>query len=265
METRNCKRAMWAMGALTALAIGLAGCGPSTKTGSSGGMGGDEQPVARGGQVSASAVASPAGMADDGDCDKIVQVTFTEKQAMGKPDQYTFSPATVTIKKGEYISFLNNTDEIHSLVATPDAGLAASAIDKGENQPVQFTHSGKYTVESKNAQHRGSMTVTVTDEAGTTCGMMAPAATVNLVEQMGPPDHYSFSQAMVTLKMGDGLAVVNKTDEDHTLKCAPDPGIDTMMLAVDKGETQVLPFKKAGTFVCVSAEHADAKITVKVG
>lgn len=219
--------------------------------------------MSRDGQPAASAAASPAGMADN-DCDKMIQVTFTEKKAMGKPDQYTFSPGTATIKKGEYIGFLNNTDEIHSLVTTPDAGLANSAIDKGENQPVQFTRPGTYTVESKNAEHRGSMMVTVTDEAGTTCGMMAPAATVNIVEQMGPPDHYSFSQTMVTIEAGDGLAVVNKTDEDHTLKCVPDPGMNSMMLEVDKGETQVLSFGKAGTYQCASAEHADAKITIKV-
>ena len=85
MDTRNWynRRAVWVTGTLAALVVGLAGCGGSSSGGgSAGGMGGG-QSAARGEQPTASAVASAAGMADDANCDKMLQVTFTEKQAMG--------------------------------------------------------------------------------------------------------------------------------------------------------------------------------------
>ena len=249
--------------ALVVVATAMAGCGGSTGSSGTSGMGGGTGQAA-GGQQATGAPANGAGT--DMNCDKMLQVVFTEKISPGLPDKYFFNPTTATIKKGEYISFQDKTDEVHTLIATPDAGLKNSTIDKGESQPVQFTKAGTFTVESKNAQHRGAMQVTVTDEEGTTCGMKAPAVTVNITEKASPgtPDQYSFTPTTATIKAGDSLAVVNKTDENHTLTCTPDPGIDSGSLIVDKKEDQVLNFAKAGTYACASVEHPDAKITITV-
>jgi plastocyanin len=253
------RRHAWATAGALAIIAALAGCG-SSATGNS--ASGTTDAGAGAGQPAASATSG--GMTDDTPCDKPLEVVFTEKAAKGQPDKYFFSPKAATVKKGEYISFRNRTDEVHALVATPDAGLAESTIDKGESQPVQFNQAGTFTLESRNAKHRGSMKVTVLDEPGTTCGMKPPTATVNITEKAGPPDHYSFTPPTTTIKAGDSLAVVNKTDENHTLSCTPDPGINDSNLRVDKTESQVLTFATAGTYECSSTEHTDAKITVAV-
>src|SRR5581483_4833554 len=266
MDTRSQHRTrmLLSAAALAVVAAAMAGCGGSAAKSGTGGMGGGSGQAA-GGQ--AAATGAPAnGAGTDMACDKMLTVNFTEKITKGKPDQYFFTPKTATIKKGEYISFTDKTDEVHTLVATPDAGLQNSTIDKGESQPVQFTKAGTFTVESKNAKHRGSMTVTVTDEEGTTCGMNSLADDVTITEKASPgqSDQYSFTPTTATIKAGDALAVVNKTDENHTLTCTPDPGINDDNLLVDKKEHQVLTFAKAGTYACASTEHPDAKITVTV-
>jgi plastocyanin len=72
----------------------------------------------------------------------------------------------------------------------------------------------------------------------------------------------TFKQSSVSLKMGDTLTVVNGTQQTFTLTTKPDAGI--RLTIVDPGETEYVPFQKAGTFTLSSQEHPNAQITVAV-
>jgi plastocyanin len=90
------------------------------------------------------------------------------------------------------------------------------------------------------------------------------AAVVTMTEKVGPPDSYSFAPTSVTVKSGQGVSVVNKTDEEHKLSCTPDPGIKADGMVVQKAGRRVLTFAKTGSYACASTEHPEAKITVTV-
>lgn len=78
-------------------------------------------------------------------------LTFTEKKTAGQPDQYSFSPTTEKIKVGDSLTLANNSDEIHTFICTPDAGLDGGDVqlDPNEQQPVQFPQAGTYQCSSK--------------------------------------------------------------------------------------------------------------------
>ena len=78
-------------------------------------------------------------------------LTFAEKKTAGQPDQYSFSPNTETIKVGDSLTLTNNSDEIHTFICTPDAGLDGGNVqlDENETQPVQFPQAGAYVCSSK--------------------------------------------------------------------------------------------------------------------
>ena len=93
-------------------------------------------------------------------------------------------------------------------------------------------------------------------------GAVVTQAVAGFTEKVGPPDRYTFSPTTVQLDKGKSLAIENKTDEDHSLKCTPDAGIGTVK--IDKNEMKSAKFSTAGTFTCSSEEHADATVTVTV-
>jgi len=72
----------------------------------------------------------------------------------------------------------------------------------------------------------------------------------------------TFNQSRVSLKMGDTLTIVNSTKEEFTLTTTPDAGI--RLTVVDPGETEHVPFQKAGGFTLSSQEHPTAKLAVQV-
>jgi plastocyanin len=199
-------------------------------------------------------------------CDQITKVSIAEHSMANKEDQYTFSPDHVTIKTGQFIAFDNQSDEIHVLVATPDAALANSAIDRNENQPVQFTKAGTYTLESQDAKHRGTMQVTVMPATGTTCGMSAPEATVTFTGKhtQGQANPYEITPQTVSLKVGQSIALLNKTDQALNFSCKPSADMAEGNLRVDMNEQQVIPFNKTGQYTCTSTESPSQKVTVTV-
>lgn len=200
-------------------------------------------------------------------CDPMVHVTIAEHTTPGKADQYTITPAQVTIKSGEFITFSNQTDEVHVLTTTPAAALASTvAIDKSEDQPVQFSKAGTYTVESQNAQHRASMKVTVTSPAGTTCGMSAPSTTITFTEKHTPgqADLYSLAPNTVMIKAGQSVNLWNKTKQALNFTCKPNADLTEGNLRVDANEQQLVQFAKAGQYSCSSSESSTAKIMVVV-
>jgi len=55
--------------------------------------------------------------------------TVTIKEQTGTQDIYSFSPASVTIKAGDAVTFDNQSDEYHLLIPTDAAGNAITAAD----------------------------------------------------------------------------------------------------------------------------------------
>ncbi|GCE30179.1 hypothetical protein KDA_56630 [Dictyobacter alpinus] len=80
-------------------------------------------------------------------------VTITEQT--GGNDVYSFSPATVTIKAGDTVKWVNNSDENHLLKSNPstDAVTASSKVARsGSNDntySITFPKAGTYTITSQ--------------------------------------------------------------------------------------------------------------------
>jgi plastocyanin len=85
---------------------------------------------------------------------------------------------------------------------------------------------------------------------------------VNMTEVLGPPDKYAFTPAAATISSGSTINVTNKTDENHSVTCTPDGGAASV--TINKADSGSLSFSKAGTYVCASKEHPEAKLTVTV-
>ncbi len=77
------------------------------------------------------------------------KVTITEKVAAGQDDVYAFSSPSITIKAGDSVSFTNQTDEMHTLKCTPDAGIGQVKVDENETMTVTFSKPGTYMLSSK--------------------------------------------------------------------------------------------------------------------
>src|SRR5262249_8275437 len=152
-------------------------------------------------------------------------------------------------------------DENHALVSNPDAGTVMTTVFKKETQEVQFPQAGTFTVQSEDAKHRATLTVVVAEASG---ACAAPKDTLTLTELVGHPDKDSVKPAPLTVEMGAMVTIVNKTDEQHSLSCTPNPGLNGDDPKLDKGESQVVVFTKAGTFTCTSLQHKDAKVKVTV-
>lgn len=210
---------------------------------------------------------TPSGeTSSSGACDQMTKVTISGKAQSGKTNEYTFSPDHVTIKAGQFIAFNNQSDQVHMLVASPDADLADSAIDRNEEQPVRFTKAGTYTLESQDAKHRGTMQVTVTSATGTTCGISAPSATVTFTEKVtqGRPDTYALAPKTVSISAGQTIALLNKTDQAFNFSCKPSADITEGNLRVDMNEQQVIQFPKTGRYTCTSTEAPAETVAVTV-
>lgn len=199
-------------------------------------------------------------------CDQMTKVVINEHDTPGKADQYFFTPDHVTIKAGEFITFSNQSDEVHVLVTTPDAALADSAIDRNEDQPLQFTKAGTYTLESQDAKHRATMQVTVTAATGTTCGMSAPGTTITFTGKhtQGQPDAYALAPSTVSLNAGQSLALLNKTDQALNFSCKPSADLTEGNLRIDTNEQQVVQFSKAGQYTCTSTVTPKSTLVVDV-
>jgi plastocyanin len=96
----------------------------------------------------------------------------------------------------------------------------------------------------------------------TTGAAAAGGTAVNMTEVLGPPDKYAFTPAAATVSSGGTISITNKTDENHSLACTPDGGATGV--TITKAGSGSLSFSKAGTFVCSSTEHPEAKLTVTV-
>jgi plastocyanin len=77
-------------------------------------------------------------------------VTITE--VTGSNDVYSFDPTTLSIKAGDSVKWVNNSDENHLLAITPAGPAPATADRSGSNDntaTVAFSTAGAYTVTSQ--------------------------------------------------------------------------------------------------------------------
>jgi plastocyanin len=80
--------------------------------------------------------------------------TVTIAEQTGGNDVYSFSPATITVKAGDTVKWVNNSDENHMLHSTPDGVFTASSkvARSGSNDntySVTFPKAGTYTITSQ--------------------------------------------------------------------------------------------------------------------
>ena len=268
MEKGNCRSWVYRrfIGSFVALALVLvllSACGNGTNTGSANN---GSTSSAQTNSASNNTASSNSNTSANAACDQMAKVIISEHSAVGKADQYAFTPDHVTIKAGEFISFSNQSDEIHTLVATPAAGLADSAIDRNEEQPVQFTKAGTYTLASQDAKHRATMQVTVLSATGTTCGISAPTNTISFTEKhaQGQADAYTLAPSTVSLNAGQSLILLNKTTQALNFSCKPSADLTEGNLRVDMNEQQVVQFAKAGQYTCSSTESPKSTVIVDV-
>jgi plastocyanin len=162
----------------------------------------------------------------------------------------SISPGDLAMKKGAFIFVTNKSDQAHKLVADPDAGLVTSVLGQQEKQVIQFPEKGSFTVSAG----AGEMHVTVSGDSG--CGTPEPTLTIK--------DGYAFSPAKIEVAATANFTVVNKSKAAHGILCDPDPGGNGDNTRLEKGETQILAFDKAGTYTCHSVQHPDAKVKITV-
>jgi plastocyanin len=78
------------------------------------------------------------------------KVTITEQT--GGNDIYSFSPATLSIKAGDSVQWVNNSDENHKLAFSPAGPTAGTVTKSGSNDntlTVKFSTAGTYAVTSQ--------------------------------------------------------------------------------------------------------------------
>ncbi|HXX78879.1 MAG TPA: hypothetical protein VEI53_10325 [Ktedonobacteraceae bacterium] len=72
----------------------------------------------------------------------------------------------------------------------------------------------------------------------------------------------AYEEQSVSINQGDTLTIVNTTQQEFTLSTQPDAGI--RFTTVDPGETEHVPFLKAGNFLVSSQEHPEDTLMVHV-
>lgn len=129
--------------------------------------GGDAPAASAGTSSSSSSAGSSSG--------STTKVTITEQT--GGNDIYSFSPATLSIKAGDSVQWVNNSDENHKLAFSPAGPTPGTVTKSGSNDntlTVKFPTAGTYTVTSqlvdrlKDGQHtpdpadsKATLTITV--------------------------------------------------------------------------------------------------------
>jgi plastocyanin len=165
------------------------------------------------------------------DCTKATKVAITGADA--------FSPARLTIRRGDVLAVTNKSGKVHVLATTPDAGIVTSVLDRKERQFIQFPKAGAFTVESAGATLR----VTVTGESG--CGTPKPTLTLTAGDGVSP--------ARLAVVATENFTVVNESGATRTVRCSPDPGSNKDNARLDKGETQLLAIDQPGRYTCGKA------------
>ncbi len=100
--------------------------------------------------ASAGTTASSSSSAGSSSAGSTTKVTITEQT--GGNDIYSFSPATLSIKAGDSVQWVNNSDENHKLAFSPAGPTPGTVTKSGSNDntlTVKFPTAGTYTVTSQ--------------------------------------------------------------------------------------------------------------------
>lgn len=121
----------------------------------------------------ATTTAPASGGASSGGAAAPTTITITEKT--GSQDIYAFDPLTVSIKAGDSVKFVNNSDENHKLAVSPAGPTVSTVAKSGSNdntETIAFPTAGTFTITStlvqraaKDAANEGAdskATVTIT-------------------------------------------------------------------------------------------------------
>ena len=106
-----------------------------------------------------SGATTPATTAPTTAAPTLVKIT----EIVGSEDVYSFSPATVTIKVGDTVKWVNNSDENHLLASnTPGASTTTSIVQRdvsaNNTLEIKFSTAGTYAYTSTLVQRRGGQT-----------------------------------------------------------------------------------------------------------
>lgn len=189
-----------------------------------------------------------------GPCDKAVKVTIGDNGAV--------TPASVDIKSGDTLTFVNTTDKAYTLTSTPDAGIRFTVVDEQETEFVPFSKAGTFTITSQE-QSALSLKVTVADTKGYTCGTQS-VATVSFDANYSNPqaDQYFFTPASVKIQEGQSITLSNLSDADLTFSSKPDAQLGHIV--IDKNEHQLLFFADSGTYVISCDQYPHETFTIVV-
>ncbi len=124
--------------------------------------------------------------------------------------------------------------------------------EAGMHQPIVVNAAPGASV---SAYSNNAIPLSANVQAGGTTGPCDPAITTKIVNS-------AYTPASVSLRMGDTLTIINTGNDTYTLTTTPDAGI--RFTSVDPGETEYVPFPKAGTFTVSSQEHPATQLTVTV-
>jgi plastocyanin len=78
--------------------------------------------------------------------------TVTISETTGGNDVYAFAPTTLSIKAGDSVKWVNNSDENHKLMISPNGPTSTTVTKSGSNDntgTVTFSTAGTYTITSQ--------------------------------------------------------------------------------------------------------------------
>ena len=187
-----------------------------------------------------------------------LKVKVTEvRGSNGGKDHYFFSPNILTGNVGNILTFVNESDAIHTLISTLTGGITGgSNLAVNETQAVQFLKPGSFTISSQ--EHPDAkLSATV----GGSASDIIPPQKIELSEMHGTKVSYFFNPTNVGVDVGYGILIVNQTNETQILMITPADGVVVESI-IDKNETQLLQFSAEYNYTITIKDHPEGTMVV---
>jgi plastocyanin/uncharacterized cupredoxin-like copper-binding protein len=187
-------------------------------------------------------------------CDAQVVVTMTNK---------LFSPASVSLKGGDTLTFRNTSQQEYTLTSKPSAGIRYTVASANETEYVPFMHAGTFLISTQEVPTM-TLKVQVSSSQGVTCGFGA-GPTVNIEASYPSPgvSNYFLAPQTLTIHEGQSLTLSNLSDQSVTFTSAPDASI-AAGVELDPNEHQVILFPNSGTYTITCVQFLTQRLQVKV-
>jgi plastocyanin len=173
-----------------------------------------------------------------------------------------FSPAIISLNKGDTLKITNTGSNTYTLTTTPDAGINFTSVAPRQTRYVAFPQSGTFTLSSEEHPETKA-TVIVSERAGLTCGM-SPVATVSFDANFVDPSssRYFFTPTLVTIQVDQSITFSNLSDQNLSFVTKPDAGLGNIQ--IEKNEHEELYFPDKGTYTISCVEFPREEFTVIV-